>query len=98
MALAPVTNKFVYLDDGQIALLNRNKAVVINASNQVVRVKTHEVDSNTYTSDKSGYNHFMEKEIFEQPQSASNTLESRLGSNDVLDNIFGLGSSEIFAK
>ena len=91
MALAPVTNKFVYLDDGQIALLNRNKAVVINASNQVVRVKTHEVDSNTYTSDKSGYNHFMEKEIFEQPTAVKSSIEGRLTKNETQEGIFGAG-------
>ncbi len=78
MALAPVTNKFVYLDDGQIALLNRHKAVVKNASNQTVRVKTHEVDSNAYTSDMGGYNHFMEKEIFEQPAAVKDSIEGRL--------------------
>ena len=91
MALAPVTNKFVYLDDGQIALLNRHKAVVINASNQVVRVKTHEVDSNTYTSDKSGYNHFMEKEIFEQPTAVKSSIEGRLTKNETQEGIFGAG-------
>ena len=91
MALAPVTNKFVYLDDGQIAVINRHKAVVKNASNQVVRVKTHEVDSNTYTSDMGGYNHFMEKEIFEQPAAVKSSIEGRLTKNETQEGIFGAG-------
>ena len=91
MALAPVTNKFVYLDDGQIALLNRHKAVVKNASNQAVRVKTHEVDSNAYTSDMRGYNHFMEKEIFEQPAAVKDSIEGRLTKNETQEGIFGAG-------
>ena len=91
MALAPVTNKFVYLDDGQIALLNRHKAVVKNASNQTVRVKTHEVDSNAYTSDMGGYNHFMEKEIFEQPAAVKDSIEGRLTKNETQEGIFGAG-------
>ena len=91
MALAPVTNKFVYLDDGQIALLNRDKAIVKNTSNQTVRVKTHEVDSNTYTTDMAGYNHFMEKEIFEQPAAVKDSIEGRLTKNETQEGIFGAG-------
>ena len=91
MALAPVTNKFVYLDDGQIAVINRHKAVVKNAFNQVVRVKTHEVDSNAYTSDMGGYNHFMEKEIFEQPAAVKSSIEGRLTKNETQEGIFGAG-------
>ena len=91
MALAPVTNKFVYLDDGQIAVINRHKAVVKNAFNQAVRVKTHEVDSNAYTSDMGGYNHFMEKEIFEQPAAVKSSIEGRLTKNETQEGIFGAG-------
>ena len=54
MALAPVTNKFVYLDDGQVAILNNQKAVVKNTSKKIVRTKTHEVDSNCYSADCVG--------------------------------------------
>ena len=91
MALAPVTNKFVYLDDGQIALINRNNVVVKRASNHIIRAKTYEVDSNTYTSDKSGYKHFMEKEIFEQPTAVKSSIEGRLTKNETQEGIFGAG-------
>jgi glucosamine--fructose-6-phosphate aminotransferase (isomerizing) len=40
----------------------------------------------------------MEKEIYEQPDAVANTINGKLGEDDVLDNIFGLGSSEIFTK
>jgi glucosamine--fructose-6-phosphate aminotransferase (isomerizing) len=40
----------------------------------------------------------MEKEIYEQPEAVSNTIDGRIGGEDVLDNIFGLGSSELFSK
>ena len=91
MALSPVTNKFVYLDDGQVALLNQQKTVVKNASNQTVRVKTHEVDSNAYTTDLQGHNHFMEKEIFEQPAAVKDSIEGRLTKNETQEGIFGAG-------
>ena len=91
MALSPVTNKFVYLDDGQVALLNHHKTVVKNVSNQTVRVKTHEVDSNAYTTDLQGHNHFMEKEIFEQPAAVKDSIEGRLTKNETQEGIFGAG-------
>ena len=91
MALAPVTNKFVYLDDGQVALLNHHKAVVKNTSNKIVRTKTHEVDSNAYTTDMAGYNHFMEKEIFEQPEAVMSSIEGRLTQSETQEGIFGAG-------
>ena len=91
MALAPVTNKFVYLDDGQVALLNHQKAVVKNTSNKIVRTKTHEVDSNAYNSDMAGYNHFMEKEIFEQPEAVKSSIEGRLTQSETQEGIFGAG-------
>jgi len=91
MALAPVTNKFVYLDDGQVALLNHQKVVVKNTSNKIVRTKTHEVDSNAYTSDMAGYNHFMEKEIFEQPEAVKSSIEGRLTQSETQEGIFGAG-------
>ena len=91
MALAPVTNKFVYLDDGQVALLTNQKAVVKNISNKIVRTKTYEVDSNAYTNDMAGYNHFMEKEIFEQPEAVKKSIEGRLTKHDTQEGIFGAG-------
>ena len=47
---------------------------------------------------KGEYSHFMEKEIYEQPEAVANTINGKLGEDDVLDNIFGLGSSEVFSK
>ena len=94
MALAPVTNKFTYLDDGQVALLTNDKAVVKNSSNKTVRTKTHEVDSNAYTNDMAGYNHFMEKEIFEQPEAVKRSIEGRLSKHDTQEGIFGAGFEE----
>ena len=91
MALAPVTNKFVYLEDGQVAILNKTKVDVRTAKNQKARTKTHEVDSNAYTTDLAGYNHFMEKEIFEQPRAIKDSIEGRLTKTESQEGIFGAG-------
>jgi len=94
MALAPVTNKFTYLDDGQFALITSHKTVVKNISNKIVRTKTHEVDSNAYTNDMAGFSHFMEKEIFEQPEAVKKSIEGRLSKNETQEGIFGAGFEE----
>ncbi len=94
MALSPVTNKFVYLEDGQVAVLNKNKIDIKSVKNKKVRAKTHEVDSNAYTTDLSGYSHFMEKEIFEQPRAIKDAIEGRLTKNESQEGIFGAGFEE----
>ena len=91
MALAPVTNQFIYLEDGQLAFLSKEKVMVKNPKNKIVRTKTHEVDSNSYTTDLAGYNHFMEKEIFEQPRAVKDAIEGRLTNKESQEGIFGAG-------
>ena len=91
MALAPATNKFVYLEDGQAAIMNKSMVDVRSARNQKVRTKTHEIDTNSYTTNLSGYNHFMEKEIFEQPLAIKDSIEGRLTKTESQEGIFGAG-------
>ena len=91
MALAPVTNQFIYLEDGQLAFLNKEKATVKNLKNKSVRAKTYEVDSNSYTTDLAGHSHFMEKEIFEQPRAVKDAIEGRLTNKESQEGIFGAG-------
>ena len=98
LALAQLTSDFVFLEDGDTAVVKKDSYEIFDANSKSVNREVTHLDIETSSVTKGEFSHFMEKEIFEQPQSASNTLESRLGSNDVLDNIFGLGSSEIFAK
>ena len=91
MALSPVTNKFVYLEDGQVAILNKTETDIRTGKNQKAKVKTHEVDSNAYTTDLAGHNHFMEKEIFEQPRAVRDAIEGRLTKTESQEGIFGAG-------
>ena len=91
MALSPVTNKFIYLEDGQVAMLNKSETDIRTGKNQKAKVKTHEVDSNAYTTDLAGHNHFMEKEIFEQPRAIRDAIEGRLTKTESQEGIFGAG-------
>ena len=67
MALSQVTNKFKFLQDGQIALIGSNKIQIMSKNGTAKKIPTQEIDSNSFTNDLAGYSHFMEKEIFEQP-------------------------------
>jgi glucosamine--fructose-6-phosphate aminotransferase (isomerizing) len=91
MALSPITNKFVYLEDGQVAILNKTETDIRTGKNQKAKVKTHEVNSNAYTTDLAGHNHFMEKEIFEQPRAVRDAIEGRLTKTESQEGIFGAG-------
>ncbi len=91
MALSNITNKFKFMDDGQIAILDKDKIAVTSFSGVAAKLKTQEVDSNAYTNDLKGYSHFMEKEIFEQSNSVKNSLEGRLAKNGSQEGIFGVG-------
>ena len=91
MALSNITNKFKFMDDGQIAILHKDKIEVTSSSGVAVKLKTQEVDSNAYTNDLKGYSHFMEKEIFEQSNAIKNSLEGRLAKNETQEGIFGVG-------
>ena len=91
MALSNITNKFKFMDDGQIAILNKDHIAVTSSSGVAAKLKTQEVDSNAYTNDLKGYSHFMEKEIFEQSDVAEDALEGRLTKNESQEGIFGVG-------
>ena len=98
LAIAQYTNDFVFLEDGDVAELTANTYKVYDANkNEVEREVTH-IDITNQAMSKGDHKHYMEKEIYEQPEAVMNTINGRIGGDDVLDNIFGLGSSDLFAK
>ena len=98
LAIAQYTNDFVFLEEGDVAELTANTYKVFDANqNEVEREVTH-IDITNQAMSKGDYKHYMEKEIYEQPEAIMNTINGRIGGDDVLDNIFGLGSSDLFAE
>ena len=91
MALSNITNKFKFMDDGQIAILDKDQITVTSSSGVAAKLKTQEVDSSAYTNDLKGHSHFMEKEIFEQSDVIKDALEGRLTKNESQEGIFGVG-------
>jgi len=98
LAIAELTNDFIFLEDGDVAEISSNKYQVYDADkNKVERDVTH-IDITSQAMTKGDYRHYMEKEIYEQPEAIMNTINGRVGGDDVLDNVFGLGSTELFSK
>jgi len=98
LAIAQQTNDFIFLEDGDVAEISANSYKIFDKSkNEVKREITH-IDISAQASSKGDFRHYMEKEIYEQPEAVSKTIDGRIGGEDVLDNIFGLGSADLFSK
>ena len=98
LALGQVTNEFIFLEDGDVAELCSESYSIYDENKKKIERQITQIDISDQATSKGEYKHFMEKEIYEQPEAVLNTLDGRVGGDDVLDNIFGLGSSEIFKK
>lgn len=80
LALLPVTNRFMYLEEGDIASITRDK-VTVYADGAKVSRKINEIDAQQHNADKGEFKHYMLKEIYEQPDAVSRTLEMALESS-----------------
>jgi len=98
MALLSVTKRFIFLEDEDIAEITINKISIYNSKGMLVKRPINTTNLNPGQIDIGNYNHFMQKEIFEQPQAIRDTLESRITNDSVLISAFGHNAKEIFNK
>jgi glucosamine--fructose-6-phosphate aminotransferase (isomerizing) len=98
LAIGQLTNEFIFLEDGDVAEISADSYKIFDENKKQVERQITNIDISSQATSKGDYKHFMEKEIYEQPEAILNTLDGRVGGDDILDNIFGLGSSELFAK
>lgn len=98
LALQPVTNRFIFLEEGQFASLSTKKIQITDKSGKEIEPEIVELNERQGGVNKGDYRHYMEKEIFEQPASVSATLEGRISDGKVLENIFGIGSVKLFKE
>ena len=95
-ALLPVTNRFIFLEDGDVANITRSSLEIFDENNNVVereiKVSTISADS----ADKGQYRHYMLKEIYEQPIAIANTLEGRISDKKLIEESFGINAKDIF--
>ncbi|QOL26368.1 glutamine--fructose-6-phosphate transaminase (isomerizing) [Thalassotalea sp. LPB0316] len=98
MALLPVTRKFCFLEEGDVAEVTRFEVNIFDSEGQPVVREAKESEVSHDAGDKGEYRHYMLKEIYEQPTAIRNTLENRF-DNGLLDTqTFGTGADEIFKE
>jgi glucosamine--fructose-6-phosphate aminotransferase (isomerizing) len=97
-ALLPVTQRFIFLEEGDIADIRRDSLTIYDAAGNVVErpVKVSELTADAV--ERGQYRHYMLKEIFEQPRAVAETLEGRLAGDRVLEAAFGPKAADIFDK
>ncbi|NIE75698.1 glutamine--fructose-6-phosphate transaminase (isomerizing) [Pantoea sp. Ap-967] len=98
LALRQVTDRFMYLEEGDIAEIRRDQVQIWNQAGQPVQREAVQYHEGAEAADKGAYRHFMLKEIHEQPTVVQRTLEGRLGKDHVLVQAFGPQAAELFAK
>ena len=98
LAISQLTNDFIFLEDGDVAEISADSYKVFDAVDSEASREVSRIDISSQATSKGEYRHFMEKEIYEQPDALLNTIDGRISGEDVLDNIFGLGSTDLFKK
>ncbi|MEE8528074.1 MAG: glutamine--fructose-6-phosphate transaminase (isomerizing) [Gammaproteobacteria bacterium] len=96
-ALLPVTRKFIFLNEGDVAAIWRHKVCVLDRNGEEAERDVHESELSADAAKRGNYRHFMLKEIYEQPRAVAQTLEERVGSGRILSAAFGPVAPEIFA-
>ena len=94
-ALLPVTRRFIYLEEGDIADIRTDALVIYDANNDVVERETKESSLSADATAKGEYRHFMLKEIYEQPTCLMNTLQGRIADGQLLDSAFSMGNDSM---
>lgn len=96
MALLPVTRRFIFLEDGDVAEISKDTLRIFNAKGEQIERPIRESELTADAVDRGIYRHFMLKEIFEQPRAVAETLEGRISNHRVLEEAFGPKAKAIF--
>ncbi len=97
-ALLPVTNRFIYLDEGDFAVISQNSYRVYDSNGRVKQPVINETELSADSIHKGRYRHYMLKEIHEQPAAIADCLEGRVADGRVLDSVFGPDAENIFKQ
>ncbi len=98
LALRQVTDRFMYLEEGDIAEIRRDSVQIWDIDGALVQRESVQYRDGAEAADKGEFRHYMLKEIHEQPVVVQRTLEGRLSQNKVLVEAFGPEAAELFAK
>ncbi|WP_434561494.1 glutamine--fructose-6-phosphate transaminase (isomerizing) [Pseudomonas sp. D2-30] len=98
LALRQVTDRFMYLEEGDIAEIRRDSVQIWDLDGKEVEREVVQYRDGAEAADKGEFRHYMLKEIHEQPAVVQRTLEGRLSQDQVLVQAFGPQAAELFAK
>src|SRR6202166_689755 len=97
-ALLPVTRRFIFLEEGDVAEVRRQAVHIIDRNGSTVERPVHESELSADAAEKGPYRHFMLKEIHEQPRAVANTLQERIANGRLLEAAFGPAAAAVFER
>jgi glucosamine--fructose-6-phosphate aminotransferase (isomerizing) len=97
-ALLPVTRRFMFLDEGDVAEVTLNAVRIIDREGNSAERPARDSELSADAAEKGQYRHFMLKEIHEQPRAVANTLQERVANGRLLEAAFGPAATEVFAR
>jgi glucosamine--fructose-6-phosphate aminotransferase (isomerizing) len=97
-ALLPVTRKFMFLDEGDVAVVERDRVTIYDREGRQVERPVKESELTADAAERGNFRHFMQKEIHEQARAVGRTLEDRIANGKVLDSAFGPKANPILDR
>ena len=94
-ALLPVTQRFIYLEQGDLAEIRRDGVSIVDTDGNAVTREVHETEWDSGSAEKAPYDHFMLKEIFDQPSALADTLYGRVANQRVISASLGAKAEEL---
>lgn len=96
LALRQVTDQFIYLHEGDLAIVKADQIDIYDRNKILVKRNIDRITEAEESADKGAYRHYMLKEIYEQPNVLRNTIQSRMSKVAVLEECFGIEAKAIF--
>jgi glucosamine--fructose-6-phosphate aminotransferase (isomerizing) len=97
-ALLPVTRRFVFLEEGDVADIRRKSVKVLDKHGDTAERPVRESELSADAAEKGQYRHFMLKEVHEQPRAVADTLAERVANGRLLEAAFGPAATEVFNR
>jgi len=97
-ALLPVTRRFMFLEEGDVADIRRTSIRVLDKNGDTANRPVRESELSADAAEKGQYRHFMLKEIHEQPRAVADTLAERVANGRLLEAAFGPAATEVFSR
>jgi len=97
-ALLPVTQRFIFLEQGDLAEITRDQVSIFDADGKPVSREVHETQWDAEAAEKGPYRHYMLKEIFEQPAALADTLYGRVNNHRVLPQSLGPQAADLLDR